>query len=154
MHGYVFRGLWFYAMYDICNDVLDFISDAFYIDLTYDYVLLFVLNVVYEWVGGWCLFVDVLLFIGCYVGGVWCCCCELFECVNGAVGVYCLCFICMYFWWTQCVWLHLIEVVLVYWCVTKVTHPNDWSVWWCVFVCVVGNQGWRWVIRDGIYTIE
>ena len=67
---------------------------------------MFLLIVVCEWVGD-VSFVDVLLLIGCCVGGFLCClcfcfsfyCCELSGCVNGASPVGCVLsfFICLHF---------------------------------------------------------
>ena len=73
------------------------------------------------------LFVEVLLFMGCCVGGVWCCCCELIGCVNGASpfgSVLSLFYQCAFrlIQSVLCVWLHLIEV---YCFLTKVIKPND-----------------------------
>ena len=61
----------------VVNEVfqfLDFVSEAVYVDLKYDYVFAIVLIVLCEWVGD-VLFVDVLLLMCCCFRGVWCCCC-------------------------------------------------------------------------------
>ena len=74
---------------------------------------------------------DVLLLMGCCVGGVWCCCYELCGCVNGAspVGfVLWLFYLCAFQMNPVC--------VVCLFVVIRVTRPNDWSEWGCMFVCV------------------
>ena len=56
-------------------------SDAVYVDLKYDDVLLLWLIVVCEWVGGG------LFVMGSCVVFAWCCCYVLCGCMNGASPV-------------------------------------------------------------------
>ena len=64
------------AVYEVFS-FLDFVSDAVYVDLKYDYVFVLWLIVVCEWVG------SSLFVMGC----AWFCCYVLCGCVNGASPV-------------------------------------------------------------------
>ena len=52
------------------------------------------------------------------------------------VRLYCRCFICVQFRWTQCVWLHLIEVCCFFICLWQRSQIHMTGA--CLFVCVVG----------------
>ena len=65
--------------------MLDFVSDAVYVDLKYDDVFVLWLIVVCEWVGGG------LFVMGSCVVCAWCSCYVLCGCMNGASPVRFVC---------------------------------------------------------------